>query len=147
MNKVKVNTGMKSYEIEDLDGNIIGTFRFVPSDPGILNRYKECVEFFDGLSAMTNGKNPEEYLPGLEKQAGEKIDLLFGSPVSGDFFKVTSPFTVLESGKMYCEEIIEVIGGVLEKEFEARSKAAQKRMSKYTAKYQKEKKTPEDKAD
>ena len=74
----------------------------------------------------------------MEKEAGEKIDLLFGAPVSEKFFKITSPFTVLESGETFAEQIITVIGGIIEKELEAREKAQQERVRKYTAKYTKE---------
>lgn len=82
-------------------------------------------------------KDFEEILPDLEKEAGEKIDLLFGAPVSESFFKITSPFTVLESGETFAEQIITVIGGIIEKELDAREKAQQKRIKKYTDKYAK----------
>ena len=80
-------------------------------------------------------KDFEEILPDLEKEAGEKIDLLFGAPVSESFFKITSPFTILDSGEMFAEQIITVIGGIIEKELDAREKAQQERMKKYTEKY------------
>ena len=44
--KITFNTGAKSYEIVDQDGNDLGVFRFVPTDVGILNRYKETAAFF-----------------------------------------------------------------------------------------------------
>lgn len=50
---------------------------------------------------------------------------------------VTSPFTVLESGETFAEQIITVIGGIIEKELDAREKAQQKRIKKYTDKYAK----------
>ena len=134
MEKVVVQTGAKTYQIADQDGNDLGVFRFIPSDAGILKRYKEAAAFFAGIK----GKDFEEILPELEKEAGEKIDLLFGAPVSEKFFKITSPFTVLESGETFAEQIITVIGGIIEKELEAREKAQQERVRKYIAKYTKE---------
>ena len=94
--------------------------------------------FFAGINDRIKGKDFEEILPELEKEAGEKIDLLFGAPVSEKFFKITSPFTVLESGETFAEQIITVIGGIIEKELEAREKAQQERVRKYIAKYTKE---------
>lgn len=44
--KITFNTGAKSYEIVDQDGNELGVFRFIPSDAGILKRYKEAAAFF-----------------------------------------------------------------------------------------------------
>lgn len=41
------------------------------------------------------------------------------------------------SGEMFAEQIITVIGGIIEKELDAREKAQQKRIKKYTDKYAK----------
>lgn len=109
MEKVVVQTGAKTYQIADQDGNDLGVFRFIPSDAGILKRYKEATAFFAGINDRIKGKDFEEILPELEKEAGEKIDLLFGAPVSEKFFKITSPFTVLESGETFAEQIITVM--------------------------------------
>ena len=95
-----VQTGAKTYQIADQDGNDLGVFRFIPSDAGILKRYKEAATFFTGINDKIKDKDFEEILPDLEKEAGEKIDLLFGAPVSESFFKITSPehITALETG-------------------------------------------------
>lgn len=93
MEKVIIQTGAKTYQIADQDGNDLGVFRFIPSDAGILKRYKEAAAFFTGINDKIKDKDFEEILPDLEKEAGEKIDLLFGAPVSESFFKITSPFT------------------------------------------------------
>lgn len=93
-------------------------------------RIKNRAGIIDGVDIRGNGGY-------LEKEAGEKIDLLFGAPVSESFFKITSPFTVLESGETFAEQIITVIGGIIEKELDAREKAQQKRIKKYTDKYAK----------
>ena len=138
MEKVIVQTGAKTYQVADQDGNDLGVFRFIPSDAGILKRYKEAAAFFTGINDKIKDKDFEEILPDLEKEAGEKIDLLFGAPVSEKFFKITSPFTVLESGETFAEQIITVIGGIIEKELEAREKAQQERVRKYITKYTKE---------
>lgn len=90
MEKVVVQTGAKTYQITDQDGNDLGVFRFIPSDAGILKRYKEAAAFFTGINDKIKDKDFEEILPDLEKEAGEKIDLLFGAPVSESFFKITS---------------------------------------------------------
>lgn len=46
MEKVIIQTGAKTYQIADQDGNDLGVFRFIPSDAGILKRYKEAAAFF-----------------------------------------------------------------------------------------------------
>ena len=117
--KITFNTGAKSYEIVDQDGNELGVFRFIPTDVGILNRYKETAAFFASVGDKIKGEDLEEILPELEKEAGEKIDFLFGAPVSENFFEIT------------------VIGGIIEKELAEREKKQQERIDKYTAKYTK----------
>lgn len=135
--KITFNTGAKSYEIVDQDGNDLGVFRFVPTDAGILTRYKETAAFFASVGDKMKGEDLEEILPELEKEAGEKIDFLFGAPVSENFFKITHPFTILEDGQTFAEQIIAVIGGIIEKELAEREKKQQERIDKYTAKYTK----------
>lgn len=135
--KITFNTGAKSYEIVDQDGNELGVFRFIPSDAGILKRYKEAAAFFSGINDRIKNKDFEEILPELEKEAGEKIDLLFGASVSESFFKITSPFTIIDSGETFAEQIITVIGGIIEKELSEREKKQQARIDEYVAKYTK----------
>ena len=135
--KITFNTGAKSYEIVDQDGNELGVFRFIPSDAGILKRYKEAAAFFSGINDRIKNKDFEEILPELEKEAGEKIDLLFGASVSESFFKITSPFTIIDSGETFAEQIITVIGGIIEKELSEREKKQQEQIDKYVAKYTK----------
>ena len=135
--KITFNTGAKSYEIVDQDGNELGVFLFIPSDAGILKRYKEAAAFFSGINDRIKNKDFEEILPELEKEAGEKIDLLFGASVSESFFKITSPFTIIDSGETFAEQIITVIGGIIEKELSEREKKQQTRIDEYVAKYTK----------
>lgn len=54
MEKVVVQTGAKTYQITDQDGNDLGVFRFIPSDAGILKRYKETAAFL--LESMTKSR-------------------------------------------------------------------------------------------
>ena len=139
--KITFNTGAKTYEIVDQDGNDLGVFRFVPTDVGILTIYKETAAFFASVGDKMKGEDLEDILPDLEREAGEKIDFLFGAPVSENFFKITHPFTILEDGQTFVEQIITVIGGIIEKELSEREKKQQTQIDKYTAKYTKKDET------
>ena len=79
MEKVVVQTGAKTYQITDQDGNDLGVFRFIPSDAGILKRYKEAAAFFTGINDKIKDKDFEEILPDLEKESvyspGKRRDL------------------------------------------------------------------------
>lgn len=69
MEKVVVQTGAKTYQIADQDGNDLGVFRFIPSDAGILKRYKEAAAFFAGINDRIKGKDFEEILPELDRKS------------------------------------------------------------------------------
>ena len=75
--KITFNTGAKSYEIVDQDGNELGVFRFVPTDVGILNRYKETAAFFASVGDKIKGGPWKRFFLELEKEDwGKGIDLL-----------------------------------------------------------------------
>ena len=57
MEKIVVQTGAKTYQITDQDGNDLGVFRFIPSDAGILKRYKEAAAFFTGINDKIKDKD------------------------------------------------------------------------------------------
>ena len=42
MATLKIDLGLKSFEVCDTDGNTLGTIRFNPSDPGLLPRWKDA---------------------------------------------------------------------------------------------------------
>ena len=67
MEKVVVQTGAKTYQITDQDGNDLGVFRFIPSDAGILKRYKEAAAFFTGINERIKDKDFEEILLWLSR--------------------------------------------------------------------------------
>lgn len=73
MEKVIVQTGAKTYQIADQDGNDLGVFRFIPSDAGILKRYKEAAAFFAGINDKIKDKDFEEILPDLERKPGRRL--------------------------------------------------------------------------
>ena len=55
--KITFNTGAKSYEIVDQDGNELGVFRFIPTDVGIL---LDIIISEAEMRRRRNGKNPFE---------------------------------------------------------------------------------------
>ena len=40
--QLQIDTGLKTYDILDADGNVTGTVRFNPADPGIAARWKSA---------------------------------------------------------------------------------------------------------
>ena len=55
--------------------------------------------------------------------------------MSEKFFSITSPFTVLDGGQFFVENVINAIRGVIEQKRNVKLEAVQRRVDKYTAKY------------
>ena len=74
---LKIDLGFKSYDIEDADGNHIGTIRFNPSDPGLAGRWESVEAAFSELG------NLEELTPAkaieLDRNVKDRIDHALGS--------------------------------------------------------------------
>lgn len=136
--RITVATGAKTYEIADTEGNVLGYFRFVPTDMGILDRYKEVENYFDNIAkSIDDQEDMDSAFPELVAGVKEKIDYLFHAPVSDSFFAITNPFTLLDDGQMFAEHIINVVGEVIEREMKTRSELQKKKIEKYTSKYKK----------
>ena len=135
--QIQTNVKAAEYEFLDADGNILFTIRFNP-DLDIARRYNKTVDFLNKMFANIGND---------EKSAGvffdkcdelrEELNELFNCDIATPIFSVMNPFTPLESGKFYIEEIMEKLGDIVEAEFDTRVKRVQSRQNKYTAKYHK----------
>lgn len=137
--QIKTAVEAEEYEFLDASGKPLFTISFHASDIAIIHRYDEVVEYLNKLdtSTLQTAENTSEELARIENELAEQLDKMFNANISEPIYSVMSPFTPLSSGKLYIEEIIEKIGGLIEAETGARLKKVQSRMSKYTAKYQK----------
>lgn len=70
--KITFNTGAKNYEIVDQDGNELGVFRFIPTDVGILNRYKETAAFFASVGDKIKGGIWKRFFLSWRKKLGKR---------------------------------------------------------------------------
>lgn len=137
--QIKTAVEAEEYEFLDASGKPLFTISFHASDIAIIHRYDEVVTYLNKLdtSTLQTAENTSEELARIENELAEQLDKMFNANISESIYSVMSPFTPLSSGKLYIEEIIEKIGGLIEAETGARLKKVQSRMSKYTAKYQK----------
>lgn len=137
--QIKTAVEAEEYEFLDASGKPLFTISFHASDIAIIHRYDEVVTYLNKLdtSTLQTAENTSEELERIENELAEQLDKMFNANISEPIYSVMSPFTPLSSGKLYIEEIIEKIGGLIEDETGARLKKVQSRMSKYTAKYQK----------
>ena len=133
-NIIKISTGAKKYELQDADGEVIGEFKFNPSDVGIMERYDKVVDWFNAIEL------PEDFgvAEAIELSSGvkEQLDFLFGYPVSEGLFAKCNPLSPTESGDLYFEAVVDALLTVINKEMDQRIEKKVKRIQKATSKYQ-----------
>lgn len=139
-NIINVSTGLKTYDIADMDGKILSSFSFNPADVDIVERYDKAMAEFE--SKIINIQNLEtesvsEKWKKMKELACDMIDEIFNADIASNFFSIMSPFTPTEDGIFFLEVVLTEIGKVIEKEVGARVKKADLRISKHTAKYRK----------
>ena len=146
MQSIRFDDGYKEFMINDDPNRVI---RFNPADYGILERFniahKEITKEMEALQAdfdiKTDGTPdvPEdelneaaEMLAKVRKLICDKVDYIFGSPVSEAAFGTQSPLSSVKGLPLF-ERFIRAAQPFIEKEVKAEQKASQKRVNKYTS--------------
>lgn len=138
-NVIKIDDGLKTYDIQNLDGKVLGSFSFNPSDTNIIHRHAEVVEALEKLELdiSTNEEeiNLDEAFKAFEKVVYEKINYLLNADVAKDFFSIMGPFSPLASGQFFVESVINAIGQAIQAETGERVKKINSKINKHTSKY------------
>lgn len=131
-----IDDGKKTYNIRNHEGEIIGQFRLNPTDMNIRKRYEEAIEKLDHLSDMIDeNKTTDENFEMIEKFICDQMDYIFQSDVSGSFFSVVSPLSVMADGEDFFIKVLDAIGSVIQVSMKSAWDKADKKVSKYTKKY------------
>ena len=122
--------------LRESDGEEIGSFRFSPTDMGIVARFNEMVEEFGDvvkpLLDVWDDENAEEgkYAEALresETRLYETVDTLFNADgAAAAFFGNMSPFSPVD-GKFYCEQVLQAVGAFINEQFNAETAKFEKR--------------------
>ena len=129
MAMLKIDLGLKSFEVCDTDGNTLGTIRFNPSDPGLLPRWKDAEKRVRELASTPEGEyDTADGLAMLDREVKAQIDHAFGTPVSEVFFQQVSSLAICEDGSMVLDHVLEA-----QKTAQANSEA---RIKAHTGKYE-----------
>lgn len=134
-----INTGAVKVPLEDNLGRIIGHAVYVPTDFGILERYKAAAHYLDDIRKEFAKIKPEEI---TAENALELMELpqnllrefcnsVFGEDFYEEAFSQINPFTFAGDDRFICVQIIE---SVLNDIKERQAKRAEKQ-DKYLAGY------------
>ena len=133
--ELKIDRGLKSYEVKDIDGTLLGTLYVNPADIGIAARLEEArraiQQLADGLAADAGVDQIIE----ADKLIREQINYIFGSDASSVFFKGVSALALLPDGTMVFEKALQVAVPSLEDAVGKAVKASQKRVQKHAGAY------------
>lgn len=141
---ITVDDGYQRVPINNKHGEEIGVFYFNPTDIGIIERYNTLAETFDAitepLEAVQNAADLSadeleakqvEALTEAKKRLYAAVDKLFGGNAAEAFFGKVHPFSPVD-GNFYCENVLQVVGEFISKQFDTETKKMSARVEKYT---------------
>lgn len=141
MAKLQINTGAKTYEIEDENGKLLGGITIYPSDFNLGKRVKDAksniLTLVKTAEQIANDETKSEEdiaddIYELDFKIKEQLDYMFNSNVSETVFKGLNCLN-LNKGKYFAERFLEMMVPVITKELEASAKASYNRIDKYSS--------------
>lgn len=140
-----VDDGYKVIKVQNSIGEVIGKFRFNPTDINIVNRYNEISDQFgDVLKPLKDAEITEEGLAGdeksveiineAEKKMIELMDYMLNCDSREAFFSKTHLFTPT-GGNFYCQNVFEAIGGFISRKFDKEIEAMNNKIDKHVHGY------------
>lgn len=130
-NKMRLSTPVKTYSFYDQNDEFLFELRFDPSDIGIMERAEEVEKRLESLQP----KDETEVL-NASKEVKKQIDYLLNTQAADRIFAVSNPFSLLDSGKFFVEEVLGAINKLIEKEMKGKMKKVSRRAESYAANYQ-----------
>lgn len=135
--ELKIDRGLKSYEVKDLDDTLLGTIYVNPADFGIAARLEEArraiQQLADGL-ASDAGADVDKIIE-ADKLIREQVNYIFGSDASSVFFKGVSALALLPDGSMVFEKVLQAAVPIIEDAVGKAIKASQMRVQKHAGAY------------
>ncbi len=112
----KKRRNLRTYNLADENGKVLGQITFDPKDAGIVKRFDIVTRRLDDLIEEIKDKTEEEHSKEIDAFMYENMDYLLNSKISEVVFSILKPSAVLESGQFFFEQVLEVIGTIIEKE-------------------------------
>lgn len=138
---IVVDDGSRRVPIQNTDGEEIGSFRFHPTDVGIIRRYNAVAERFDEITkpldelgddgAEIDEAKYAEALSAAAGRLGAAVDELLGSDgAAAAFFGRMNPFSPVD-GEFYCTRVLNALGAYIGAAFETETAKFSANAKKY----------------
>ena len=143
--EIVVDDGSITVPIKNMEGEVIGKFKFRPTDFNIVKRYNEVASQFGEVvkplvdaNITPDGEGEDEesirILDEAEEKLFELVDYLFDGNMAEAFFGKMHAFSPVE-GRFYCENALNAVGQFISRKFDAEIKQISNRVQKYTHGY------------
>ena len=139
MASIKIETGLKTYDIEDEHGNIRGQITLNPTDMGFFSRAQKMrdkiLHYMDSIDWNNNDKTDDEILiifDTTDKIIKKEIDDLFGQGTSDIIFGTQSSLSTI-NGISFVERFLTTFMPIIESEFKEELKNSSNRIDKYVS--------------
>lgn len=141
--QISIDSGLKSYDILDPDGNLTGTIRFNPGDPGIPARWKQAEADIQALQGhtrqlcqeVTTTEEQAKIILDADAKVKSCIDYAMGAPVSEVLFGGQSCFGICADGQMVLEHVLNSLEPVIVDAQKNSVRQVAERAATYTARY------------
>lgn len=133
--ELKIDRGLKSYEVKDLDDTLLGTIYVNPADFGIAARLEEARRAIQQLADGLASDADVDKIIKADKLIKEQVNYIFGSDASSVFFKGVSALALLPDGSMVFEKVLQAAVPIIEDAVGKAIKASQMRVQKHAGAY------------
>lgn len=139
MASIKIETGLKTYDIEDEHGNVRGQITINPKDMGFFGRAMKMKEtilhYMDDLDVNDSTKTEQqiiEIFDNTDKLIKEEIDKLFGEGTSITIFGHQSSLSTI-NGITFVERFLSAFIPIIQEEFKQEMQNSSARIDKYVS--------------
>ena len=139
MASIKIETGLKTYDIEDEHGNIRGQITINPKDMSFFGKAQKMrdtiLHYMDDIDIIDKSKSEDEIVKlfdDTDLMIKEEIDKLFGEGTSTVIFGSQSSLSTI-NGVTFVERFMTAFMPIIQKEFQTELDNSSARVNKYTS--------------
>ena len=139
MASIKIETGLKTYDIEDEHGNIRGQITINPKDMSFFGKAQKMrdtiLHYMDNIDITDQSKDENEIVKlfdDTDNMIKAEIDKLFGEGTSTVIFGSQSSLSTI-NGVTFVERFMTAFMPIIQQEFQAELDNSSARIDKYTS--------------
>ena len=142
MASIKIATGLKTYDIEDENGNVRGSISFNPSDLNLIARAQDVVtDIYNHINTLESKGSADNItedeikllLTDTDTKVRSELNTLFADDDASDIIFGSQNCLSTYKGETFVERFITAFIPILKKDIEKEMELSQKRIEKYTS--------------